>query len=98
MTTYRNKLNDHIVYLQNEVRKRDELLETSEFGDSNFELVDYEDDSVIAAEDESTHRAGDIQSNRGELEIGGNASGSKDKRKKKTLGHMLQQTLEDTRA
>jgi hypothetical protein len=60
MMSYRSKLNDHIVYLQNEVRKRDELLETSEFGDSNFELIDYEDDSVIAAEDESTHRAGDL--------------------------------------
>jgi len=29
----RAKLNDHIVYLQNEIRKRDELLE----GDSDFE-------------------------------------------------------------
>lgn len=59
MNSIKNKLNEHIVYLQNEVRKRDDLLESSEFGDSNFELLDYEDDSVIAAEDESTLRGGD---------------------------------------
>lgn len=49
-----------MVYLQNEVRKRDDLLESSEFNDSNFELVDYEDDSVVALEDESTIRGGDL--------------------------------------
>jgi hypothetical protein len=43
----RAKLNDHIVYLQNEIRKRDELLE----GDSDFESVeDYlENDSASNA-------------------------------------------------
>ena len=66
MDTIKNRLNEHVVYLQNEVRKRDDLLESSEFGDSNFELVDYEDDSVVALEDESTVRGGDLVSNRGE--------------------------------
>jgi hypothetical protein len=33
MSDMRHKLNDHIVYLQNEIRKRDELLE----GESDFE-------------------------------------------------------------
>jgi hypothetical protein len=41
------------------VRKRDELLETSEFGDSNFELVDFEDDSSLVNEDDSI-RGGDL--------------------------------------
>lgn len=53
----RDKLNEHIVYLQNEIRKRDELLETSEFGD--FELIGDDDDSVLALEDESI-RGGDL--------------------------------------
>ena len=35
-TEIRDKLNEHIIYLQNEVRKRDELLEEdSAFGDDN---------------------------------------------------------------
>lgn len=37
----RAKLNDHIVYLQNEIRKRDELLE----GESDFEDETFADDS-----------------------------------------------------
>lgn len=40
----RHKLNDHIVYLQNEIRKRDELLE----GDSDFEDEGLNDDSYIS--------------------------------------------------
>lgn len=36
MGEMRHKLNDHIVYLQNEIRKRDELLEDgSDFEDDN---------------------------------------------------------------
>ena len=51
----RHKLTENIVYLQNEIRKRDDLLEnSSEFGD--FEMIDgdMEDDSSlnINAEDE----------------------------------------------
>jgi hypothetical protein len=53
----KEKLNEHVVYLQNEIRKRDELLETSEFGD--FELIGEEDDSLLAPEDESI-RGGDV--------------------------------------
>lgn len=46
-------MNDHIVYLQNEIRKRDDLLEASEFGDSNFEMVDGEEsDPIITNEDD----------------------------------------------
>jgi len=51
MNMIRHKLTENIVYLQNEIRKRDELLETSEFGD--FELIGDEMDSIIAPEDES---------------------------------------------
>lgn len=55
----RNKLSANIIYLQNEIRKRDELLESSEFGD--FDIIDDEDSSLIAAEDESI-RGQDMQS------------------------------------
>lgn len=41
MGDMRCKLNDHIVYLQNEIRKRDELLE----GESDFEDETFADDS-----------------------------------------------------
>ncbi len=45
MNEMRHKLNDHIVYLQNEIRKRDELLE----GESDFEDADcLNDDSYIS--------------------------------------------------
>lgn len=57
MNTIKTKLNQHIVYLQNEIRKRDELLETSEFGD--FEMIGDEDDSAIVTEDDSI-RGGDL--------------------------------------
>lgn len=63
MNTFRHKLTENIVYLQNEIRKRDELLETSEFGD--FDIIGDESDSVIAAEDESI-RGYDMQSNKGD--------------------------------
>ena len=51
----RDKLNEHIIYLQNEVRKRDELLEGgSEFGgDDDFAL---ESDSASMAEEMSSTR------------------------------------------
>lgn len=48
LETVKAKLNEHIVYLQNEIRKRDDLLEASEFGDSNFELVDGEESESVA--------------------------------------------------
>jgi hypothetical protein len=45
MGEMRQKLNEHIIYLQNEVRKRDELLEgTSDF-ESDDDLLE---DSVIS--------------------------------------------------
>ena len=40
MNEMRQKLNDHIVYLQNEIRKRDELLEDGSDFDDDQELVD----------------------------------------------------------
>ena len=40
MNEMRQKLNDHIVYLQNEIRKRDELLEDGSDFDDDHELVD----------------------------------------------------------
>lgn len=97
MVLIKEKLNDHIVYLQNEIRKRDELLETSEFGD--FEFIGDDEDSVIAMEDESI-RGGDMQSNKGEEDIRGMVSAgdnSKMKRKRKTMGFMLQSQLDDSR-
>ena len=32
------KLNEHIIYLQNEVRKRDDMLDDNENSDSDFDL------------------------------------------------------------
>ncbi len=43
MNEMRHKLNDHIVYLQNEIRKRDELLE----GQSDFEDETMVEDSSV---------------------------------------------------
>ncbi len=43
MSEMRHKLNDHIVYLQNEIRKRDELLED----ESDFEDEEISNDSVV---------------------------------------------------
>ena len=43
--------------MQNEIRKRDELLETSEFGD--YEFIGDEEDSILAMEDDSV-RGGDL--------------------------------------
>ncbi len=65
-------------------------MESSEFGDSNFEMIDYESDSAVAIEDESSLRGGDLHSNKGEDEIGGMMGVSKPKRKVKTMGQMLQ--------
>ena len=58
MNMIRHKLTENIIYLQNEIRKRDELLEGSEFGD--FDIID-DEDSLIAPEDESV-RGQDLQS------------------------------------
>ena len=54
MNNLKHKLNEHIIYLQNEIRKRDELLEqqNSDFGDSNFELLDYEESMQPPEEDQ----------------------------------------------
>ncbi len=57
MSTLRHKLTENIVYLQNEIRKRDELLESSEFGD--IDMIGEESESVIGPEDESV-RGGDL--------------------------------------
>ena len=43
----RQKLNEHIVYLQNEIRKRDELLETSDFEDGFESSLDEDIDDDI---------------------------------------------------
>lgn len=48
MSGMRSKLNDHIVYLQNEIRKRDELLE----GESDFE-DNFEDSASNVSQDHS---------------------------------------------
>lgn len=49
MKTLRDKLNGNIVYLQNEIRKRDELLESSEFGD-------FEESGTPKSSEQSTRR------------------------------------------
>jgi hypothetical protein len=49
MDAMRHKLTENIVYLQNEIRKRDDLLEnSSEFG-GDFEMIgdDYDDESSL---------------------------------------------------
>ena len=100
MNLIRHKLTENIVYLQNEIRKRDELLETSEFGD--FDIID-DEDSMIAPEDESL-RGQDLQSNRAEEE-GGNAAPSQRhsqfvniRKKRRTFGHQLQSQLDESRS
>lgn len=40
MNEMRQKLNDHIIYLQNEIRKRDELLEDGSDFEDDQELAD----------------------------------------------------------
>ena len=83
----RDKLNEHIIYLQNEVRKRDELLEEgSEFGcDDSFAP---ESDSGSLQEDVSSSRNindSDINPRR--------APGNK----RRTMGQILKSQLEETR-
>jgi hypothetical protein len=49
MDAMRHKLTENIVYLQNEIRKRDDLLEnSSEFG-GDFEMIgdEYDDESSL---------------------------------------------------
>jgi len=95
-TEIREKLNDHIIYLQNEVRKRDELLEGgSEFGgDDDFAQ---ESDSASVQEEMSSSR---------NLMNGGTDSGSQAKSgalqrapstKRRTMGQILKSQLEETR-
>lgn len=45
----RNKLNDHILYLQQEIRKRDEMLEASDFEEDDFDssLGDDDEEDVM---------------------------------------------------
>ncbi len=54
MDQMRHKLTENIVYLQNEIRKRDDLLEnSSEFG-ADFEMIggdEYDDDSSVNNEE-----------------------------------------------
>lgn len=70
MDAIRHKLTENIIYLQNEIRKRDDLLEnSSEFG-GDFEMVggDDDDDSSLLAggEDELSNRGGaEFNSNKG---------------------------------
>lgn len=73
MDAIRHKLTENIIYLQNEIRKRDDLLEnSSEFGD--FEMIeggmdDADDSSSLNMEEMSNRGAGaaaaDIHSMRG---------------------------------
>ncbi|CDW79559.1 UNKNOWN [Stylonychia lemnae] len=103
MNMIRHKLTENIVYLQNEIRKRDELLETSEFGD--FEFIGDEMDSMIAPEDESV-RGQDLQSNKGDDDANGGAAALSNrhlqmvsmKKKRKTFGQQLQNQLDEARA
>ena len=88
---YRDKLNEHIIYLQNEVRKRDELLEGgSEFGG----------DDDFAPESETTS----IQEEYLSTMNAANDSGSqptppvqRGPTKRRTMGQILKSQLEETR-
>jgi len=54
MDAMRHKLTENIVYLQNEIRKRDDLLEnSSEFG-ADFEMIgdEYDDESSLVGGNE----------------------------------------------
>ena len=60
MDAIRHKLTENIIYLQNEIRKRDDLLEnSSEFGglaggvgdDDDFEMIGGEEDDIDDDED-----------------------------------------------
>lgn len=63
MDAIRHKLTENIIYLQNEIRKRDDLLEnSSEFG-GDFEMIGGEDDEdssllIAGADDEFSNRGG----------------------------------------
>lgn len=58
MDAMRHKMTENIVYLQNEIRKRDDLLEnSSEFG-GDFELIGedaYDDDSSLIGVNEEDY-------------------------------------------
>lgn len=59
MDAMRHKLTSNIIYLQNEIRKRDDLLEnSSEFGD--FEMIDgdVDDDSSLNIDESASNRGG----------------------------------------
>ena len=47
MKHLKHKLTENIVYLQNEIRKRDDLLESSEFGD--FDIINTDEQSESSA-------------------------------------------------
>ena len=87
----RDKLNEHIIYLQNEVRKRDELLEGgSEFGGDD----DFAPESDSATEDiNSTKNINDSgsQANTNQMQRG--PAGAK----RRTMGQILKSQLEETR-
>ena len=98
----REKLNDHIIYLQNEIRKRDELLEGgSEFGGDD----DFADDSIYDEEfskggigKDETSGGGSQQAQTEPMTTPRNISGIITPRpKRRTMGQILKQQLEETR-
>lgn len=103
MNSLRHKLTENIIYLQNEIRKRDDLLEnSSEFG-GDFNAEGAEDsnvglDSSVNEENQSV-RGGDLQSSEGDV-AGGVYSYrnlQQMKRKRRTFSQALQAQIEDVR-
>ena len=90
----RNKLNEHIIYLQNEVRKRDELLEGgSEFGgDDDFA---HESDTASMAEEMSSTK--NINDSGSQPNTTSTVQRGPVGTKRRTMGQILKSQLEETR-
>lgn len=98
MDGIRNKLNEHIIYLQNEVRKRDDMLDGN--SDSEIEL-DNEDDSgdldIIRQSTSFARRSERSQSVQSKREDDVDQAGL-DRPKRTTMTKLLAGQLEETRA
>ena len=91
-TEIRDKLNEHIIYLQNEVRKRDELLEGgSEFGGDD-DFAPESDSGSMAEEVLSTKNVNDSSS-----VAKSGALKTQRTTKRRTMGQILKSQLEETR-
>ena len=105
MKHLKHKLTENIVYLQNEIRKRDDLLESSEFGDFDIINTDEQSESsAMAIESDSVRNNlgagagyGTAGTQEDESKSQGRGQAQQQRRKRKTFASQLQTQLEDTR-